>query len=237
MPRTAAAVESMTAALIIPALNEEAAIGSTLRAVPRELFHTILVVDNGSTDATAQAAEAAGAQVVREPRRGYGAACLAGIAALPAEVDAVVFMDADGSDLPSEAARLLGPIEADEADLVLGSRELGEAEAGALGPHQRFGNRLAAALMRLLLGHRYTDLGPFRAIRRSSLDALEMRDRDYGWTIEMQIKAVRRGLRIQEIPVVYRRRRGGRSKVSGNLWGSVAAGCKILWTVARRSFA
>ncbi len=227
----------MEAALIIPALDEEEAIGETLRAVPAGLFETILVVDNGSRDATAQAAQAAGARVVREPRRGYGAACLAGIAALPLGTEAVVFMDADGSDAPAEARRLLAPIAAGEADLVLGSRELGEAEPGALSPHQRFGNRLATLLTRLLLGHRFSDLGPFRAIRAESLEALEMRDTDYGWTIEMQIKAVRRGLRILEIPVSYRRRQAGRSKVSGNLWGSFSAGCKILWTVARRGLA
>lgn len=227
----------MHAALIIPALNEEAAIGATLREIPRNLYRAILVIDNGSSDGTAEAALKAGVQVVREPRRGYGAACLAGIAALPPEADVVVFMDADGSDVPAEAATLIAPIEAGTADMVLGSRELGEAEPGALEPHQRLGNRIAVTLMRVLLGRRYTDLGPFRAIRRSSLEALDMRDRDYGWTIEMQIKAVRRGLRIQEIPVTYRRRRAGSSKVSGNLWGSLAAGCKILWTVARRGLA
>ena len=227
----------MHAALIIPALNEEAAIGATLREIPRNLYRAILVIDNGSSDGTAEAALKAGVQVVREPRRGYGAACLAGIAALPPEADVVVFMDADGSDVPAEAASLIAPIEAGTADMVLGSRELGEAEPGALEPHQRLGNRIAVTLMRLLLGRRYTDLGPFRAIRRSSLEALDMRDRDYGWTIEMQIKAVRRGLRIQEVPVTYRRRRAGSSKVSGNLWGSLAAGCKILWTVARRGLA
>ena len=227
----------MKAALIIPALNEEAAIGATLQEVPPGLFETVIVVDNGSTDDTAQAAQAAGAQLVREPRRGYGAACLAGIAALPHDVQAVVFMDADGSDVPADAARLLAPIQADQADFVLGSRERGESEPGALEAHQRFGNRLAVGLIRLLVGHRYTDLGPFRAIRRSSLESLHMQDRDYGWTIEMQIKAVRQRLRIQEIPVAYRRRRAGRSKISGNLWGSFAAGCKILWTVARLSLA
>jgi glycosyltransferase involved in cell wall biosynthesis len=237
MPRIAAAVDRMNAALIIPALNEEASIGATLYEIPRELFQTILVVDNGSRDGTMEAAKAAGARVIREPRRGYGAACLAGIAALPREIDVIVFMDADGSDVPSEARRLLMPIAAGEADLVLGSREMGESESGALEPHQRLGNRLAVSLVALLLGRRFTDIGPFRAIRRSSLEALQMRDRDYGWTIEMQIKAVRRKLRILEVPVSYRRRRAGRSKVSGNLWGSVAAGCKILWTVARQGLA
>jgi len=223
----------MRAALVIPALNEEASIGRTLDEIPAGLFDPVVVADNGSTDRTAEIAAGRGAQVVREPRRGYGAACLAAIAALPAEVEAVAFMDADGSDDPAQASRLLGPIAAGKADLVLGSRELGAAEAGALSPHQRFGNRLATGLMRLFFGHRYTDLGPFRAVRRTSLDALGMRDTNYGWTIEMQIKAVRRGLRIVEIPVDYRRRRAGESKVSGNFAGSVKAGLKILWSVAR----
>jgi glycosyltransferase involved in cell wall biosynthesis len=223
----------MHVALIIPALNEEAAIGATLREIPPDLYQTVIVADNGSNDGTIRAAQAAGAQVIREPRRGYGAACLAGIAALPPQVDVVVFMDADGSDVPAEARLLLAPIEAGQADLVLGSRELGAPEEGALEPHQRLGNRLAVVLVRLLVGLRYTDLGPFRAVRRASLEALQMRDRDYGWTIEMQIKAARRKLRVVEVPVSCRRRRGGRSKVSGSLWGSVAAGCKILWTVVR----
>jgi glycosyltransferase involved in cell wall biosynthesis len=195
------------------------------------------VVDNGSSDGTARAAEASGARVICEPRRGYGAACLAGIAALPPKIDVVVFMDADGSDVPADARRLLTPIAAGDADLVLGSREMGQAEPGAIGPHQRLGNRLAVSLVSLLLGRRFTDIGPFRAIRRTSLEALQMRDRDYGWTIEMQVKAVRHKLRVIEVPVAYRRRRAGRSKVSGNLWGSFAAGCKILWVVARQSLA
>lgn len=223
----------MRAALIIPALDEEAAIGATLDEIPAGLADPVIVVDNGSSDRTAKVAAAHGARVLSEPERGYGAACLTGIAALPDEVEAVVFMDADGSDNPAEAAKLLAPIEDGEADFVLGSRELGAAEAGALSPHQRFGNWLATFLMRCRVGHRYTDLGPFRAIRRSSLEALGMRDRNYGWTIEMQIKAARRGLRIQEFPVSYRRRRAGTSKVSGNFKGSVAAGAKILWSVAR----
>ena len=223
----------MTVALIIPALNEESSLRTVLGDLPEGLFDEAIVVDNGSTDATAQVAAEAGATVVSEPRRGYGSACLAGIAALPPAVDAVVFMDADGSDIPLEARQLLEPIVRDEADLVIGSRVLGRAEAGALSPHQRFGNRLAVGLVKLLYGRGYTDLGPFRAIRRSALERLGMRDRDFGWTIEMQIKALKEDLRIVERPVSYRRRRAGRSKVSGNLWGSVAAGVKILWTVAR----
>lgn len=227
----------MKAALIIPALDEERAIGAVLDAVPRDLFERIVVVDNGSRDRTADIARAHGAETVREDRRGYGAACLRGIAALPDDVEAVVFMDADGSDLPSDAAALLEPIERGEADLVVGSRELGSAEPGALSPHQRFGNRLAAGLVRLLFGKRYTDLGPFRAIRKTSLDRLGMSDLDYGWTVEMQIKALRRGLRVVERPVSYRRRAAGESKISGAWRGSIAAGAKILWTVARLRFA
>lgn len=227
----------MQAALIIPALDEEEAIGSTLAEIPRGLFRIVIVADNGSTDATAEVAESHGALVVREPARGYGAACLKALAALPAEIEAVVFMDADGSDVPFEAERLLEPIVRGEADLVLGSRELGEAEDGSLTPHQRFGNRLTVLLVSLLFGKRYTDLGPFRAVRRSSLEELGMKDRDYGWTIEMQIKAIRRGLRVIETPVRCRRRRGGASKVSGSVRGSLAAGVKILWTVARLSLA
>ncbi len=233
----AAEPEPMKTALIIPALDEEEAIGGALDAVPAGLFETIVVVDNGSRDSTAEVARAHGATVVSEPRRGYGAACLRGIAALPDSIEAVAFMDADGSDDPAEARALLEPLERGEADLVIGSRELGEAEAGALTPQQRFGNRLTVTLVRWLFGARYTDLGPFRAIRRESLETLEMRDRDYGWTIEMQIKAARRGLRVVEVPVSYRRRAAGRSKVSGSLWGGMAAGVKILWTVARLSVA
>ena len=223
----------MRVALIMPALNEEGALRGVLTGLPPGLFAEVIVVDNGSTDHTAQVATEAGATVVREPRRGYGSACLAGIAALSPEVETVVFMDADGSDAPAEARALIEPIESGEADLVIGSRVLGHAEDGALSPHQRLGNRLTVALVKLLYGRRYTDLGPFRAIRRSALDRLGMLDRDFGWTIEMQIKALQRGLRVVERPVSYRRRRAGSSKVSGTLWGSVAAGAKILWTVAR----
>lgn len=226
----------MNTALIIPALNEEKAVGHVVRELPRGVYSTVIVVDNGSTDGTADVARNAGATVVVESRRGYGFACLAGIAAIPESTELVVFMDADGSDLSHEAARLIEPILDEKADLVIGSRELGDAEAGSLSPHQRFGNRLAVWLVSLFYGHRYTDMGPFRAIRRSSLDALGMRDTNFGWTMEMQIKAVQRGLRIAEVPVTYRRRIAGQSKISGNVWGSIAAGVKILWTVARYTF-
>lgn len=219
-------------ALIIPALDEEEAIGVTLSRVPRGLYRVILVADNGSRDRTAEIARSHGATVVREPERGYGAACLRAIAALPPDIDIVVFMDADSSDNPAEAASLIEPIAEGRADLVIGSRELGQAEPGALQPHQRFGNWLATFLIRLLYGFRYTDLGPFRAIRRQDLDRLGMRDRNYGWTIEMQVRALKRRLRVEEVPVSYARRIGV-SKVSGNLGASVRAGIKILWTVFR----
>jgi len=220
------------AALIIPALDEEPAIGRTLDQVPAAVYRAVIVADNGSRDRTAEIARERGASVVTETERGYGAACLRAITALPEGIEAVVFMDADSSDDPSEAAKLLEPIYQGRADLVIGSRTLGHAERGALEPHQILGNRLATGLIRILFGYRYTDLGPFRAIRADSLRRLEMCDRNYGWTIEMQIKALRKGLRVMEVPVSYRRR-VGTSKISGNLRASVAAGVKIIWTVFR----
>lgn len=225
----------MQAALVIPALNEQDSIQTTLRSLPPGVFERVIVADNGSSDQTARRAAEAGAIVVREPQRGYGAACLAGIAALPDSIEAVVFMDADGSDDPADLPLLLGPIERDEADMVIGWRDPAKAEPGAVTPQQRFGNWLAVFLIHRLHGHCYSDLGPFRAIRRVSLDRIGMRDRNYGWTIEMQIKALRHRLRVAEAPVRCRRRRAGRSKVGGSLWGGFAAGCKILWTVARLS--
>jgi glycosyltransferase involved in cell wall biosynthesis len=198
----------------------------------------VVVVDNGSRDGTAQVARAAGAEVVAEPRRGYGAACLAGLAHLGAQPpDAVVFLDGDGSDDAGDLPSLLAPLAAGTADLVLGSRTAGTREPGALSPQQRFGNALATGLIHVLWRRRFTDLGPFRAIGYPALVALGMRDRDYGWTVEMQIKALRRGLRIVEVPVRYRRRRGGRSKVSRTLRGTVGAGWKILATIARYGLA
>ena len=194
------------------------------------------MVDNGSTDRTAEVAREHGANVVREDQRGYGAACLRGIAEVAAlgaaDPDILVFLDGDHSDHPDELPEVVAPILAGEAHLVIGSRALGRAERGALTPQQVHGNRLACWLMRVILRHRYTDLGPFRAIRWDALQALEMRDRDYGWTVEMQMKAVRRGLRVAEVPVSYRRRIG-RSKISGTVRGTIMAGCKIITTILR----
>lgn len=221
----------LSAALIIPALNEEPVIAATLRAIPPGVFRLVIVADNGSTDRTAEVARACAATVVIEPERGYGAACLRALAALPPDIGAVVFLQADLSEDPSEATALLGPIERDEADLVLGSRLLGRAEKGALLPHQAFGNWLATTLIRLLYGHRYTDLCGFRAIRRDALERLRMQDRNYGWTVEMQVRALEQGLRVVEVPVSYRKRAAGVNKVSGNLRASLRAGWIILKTV------
>ncbi len=222
----------MRACAIIPALNEEASIGLVLRDLPDALVPRVFVVDNGSRDRTAAVAEAAGAIVVREPRRGYGSACLAGIAALPADCDVVVFLDADYSDHPDEVSRLLAPIERGEADFVVGSRMRGVAEPGALLPQARFGNQLACFLMRLLFRFRYSDLGPFRAITREALTRIGMVDTNFGWTVEMQLKALHQRLRIVEVPVSYRRRKGV-SKITGTVSGTLRASWKILWTIFR----
>ncbi|HVP38915.1 MAG TPA: glycosyltransferase family 2 protein [Candidatus Saccharimonadales bacterium] len=221
-------------AVLIPALNEAGSIAQVVAGLPAGRVREVLVVDNGSTDGTAAAARAAGATVLSEPRRGYGRACWTGIGHLargPAAPDILAFLDADLSDDPAELPRLLEPLEAGRADLVIGSRVLGGAEPGSLAPAQRFGNSLATFLIRLLYGRRYTDLGPFRAIRFPALLALGMRDRGFGWTVEMQALAVRAGLRVAEVPVRCRRRRAGRSKVSGTLGGTFHAGRVILWTI------
>ena len=230
-------VDSMKSVLIIPALDEEESLGELLDEVPRDVYSKIFVVDNGSSDRTAEVAAGHGATVLSEPRRGYGNACLRAMAELPEETEIVVFMDGDGSDDPSETHLLIEPIVTGEADFVLGSRELGQPEPGSLSRHQRWGNRLVTFLIRVFYGGRYTDLGPFRAIRATSLRGLGMRDPNYGWTIEMQMKALRDGLRVQEAPVRYRRRRRGASKVSGSAAGSARAGAKILWTFFRLVFA
>ncbi len=223
----------LLAALIIPALNEEPVIGATLHAIPAGVFRLVVVADNGSTDRTAEIARKAGALVVVEPERGYGATCLTALAALPVDIDTLVFLQADLSEDPTEVPALLDPLERDEADLVLGSRVLGLAEDGALLPHQAFGNWLATRLIHLLYGHRYTDLCAFRAIRRDALERLHLRDRNYGWTVEMQVRALEEGLRVVEVPVSYRKRVAGVNKVSGNLSASLRAGWVILTTVLR----
>ena len=216
--------------LIIPALNEEKSIGAVLRDIPRAWVDEVIVVDNDSMDGTAAIAREAGAKVVHQPLRGYGAACLKGLAAVQPDSEIIVFLDADYSDFPEEIRILVRPLFDGSMDLAIGTRTLYPAARVALSPQQRWGNRLATTLVRLLFGHRYTDLGPFRAIRRDALDRLGMSDTNYGWTIEMQIKAIKNGLRIVEIPVRYRVRIGG-SKISGTVKGTVLAGSKIIYTI------
>lgn len=221
-------------AVVIPARNEADNIAQVLADIPEG--PRIVVVDNGSQDATAARARAAGADVVAEPIAGYGRACLAGIAALAdAPPDIVVFLDADYSDDPTQMPALTAPILAGAADLVIGSRRLGHCAPGAMTPVQRFGNWLAPTLIRLIWGASFTDLGPFRAIRYDALRALDMRDQDFGWTVEMQVKAAQRSLRCVETAVDYRRRLTGRSQISGTLRGAARAGFKILWVILRAS--
>jgi glycosyltransferase involved in cell wall biosynthesis len=222
----------MRVGVVVPAFNEAGSIARVLAAIPRHLVDTIVVVDNASTDGTAEIARQGGAQVVREERRGYGYACAAGVAALGA-MDVIVQLDADYSDDPAELPLLLAPLIADQADFVLGSRVLGHREPGALLPHQRFGNWLTARIMRRLYGVYVTDLGPFRAIRKPVLDTLALAERTYGWSVEMMVKAARGGYRLLEVPVSYRPRYAGQSKVSGTIAGSVKAGVVIIGTSMR----
>ncbi len=217
--------------VVIPALDEESSIGRVVRSIPRDLVRTIVVADNGSRDRTADEARAAGAQVVNASRRGYGSACLAGIAALPPDGDVIVFLDADGSDDLSALESLLQPIAEGRADFVVGSR-VGEGREELTGV-QRAGNVIAAAWLRRRYGMNATDLGPFRAIRRDALDRLRMADPDYGWTVEMQIKAARLKLRYAEVKVRTLPRRGGRSKVSGTWRGVIGASWKIIGLLVR----
>jgi len=255
MPKTdsATAATTVTAAapvtvdVVIPALDEERSLPLVLADLAPflaagadgapPLLRRVVVADNGSADGTARVAREGGATVVDAARRGYGSACLAALARLRADgpPEVVVFLDADYSDHPDELPRVVAPILAGDADVVIGSRVLGEREPGALLPQARMGNLVACGLIRLLYGHRFTDLGPFRAAAWGALETLSMGDPDFGWTAELQVKALRRGLRVVEVPVSYRRRVGV-SKITGTLSGTLRAGYKILWTVLRHAF-
>ena len=219
--------------VVIPALNEEATIADVVRAVPPELAAEVIVVDNGSDDRTAERARLAGARVVAEPRRGYGRACQAGVRALDPACGIVVFLDGDGSDCPELMNELIRPIAQGDYDFVIGSRTRGRREKGSMSFQQIFAGRVAGWLLRLLYGARYTDMCPFRAIRRAALDDLGMREETYGWNLEMQMRAARAGLRILELPVEHRCRAGGESKVSGTLRGTLLAGTRIVATLIR----
>jgi len=228
--------------VIIPMLNEEKSIALVLKDLPA--VRQVIVVDNGSTDDGPSIAREAGAIVISEPRRGYGQACLAGITEVDRELKSlaetiddpiVAFLDGDYSDHPDELPHLLRPLAEDKADFVIGSRAAGVREQGAMHPQAIFGNWLACSLMRLFWGARFTDLGPFRVIRYETLKELGMQDRDFGWTIEMQIKAAEKQIRFVEIPVSYRRRVGV-SKISGTVSGTIKAGYKILYTIFRYRF-
>lgn len=219
-------------ALIIPTLDEEEAIGGVIAEVPRDAVDAILVVDSASTDRTVERAKAAGARVISVSQRGYGRACRAGVDAA-GDYAIVVFLDGDGSDCPELIPTLIEPIVEGRYDFVIGSRTRGLREPGSMTPHQLLAGRLLGAAMRLLYGVGYTDMGPFRAIRRDALLALGMREETYGWNLEMQMRAARRGLRILERPVAHRRRAGGQSKVSGNLRGTLRASWRILAAFVR----
>jgi len=224
-------------AVIIPAFNEENSIGKVIAEIPKGIAEEIIVVDNNSSDSTEQAARIAGATVIYQPAQGYGNACLKGISYIEAKPlnlrpDIVVFLDADYSDYPEEMTQLVQPIMNSSYDLVIGSRAMGVRQKGAMLPQQRFGNWLATRLIRLFYGTKFTDLGPFRAIRFDKLLQLGMRDKTYGWTVEMQIKAVKRKLAITEIPVRYRKRMGS-SKITGTVKGTLGAGYKIITTIMK----
>jgi glycosyltransferase involved in cell wall biosynthesis len=220
--------------VIIPAFNEQNAVCNVISEIPKHLVSEVIVVNNGSTDDTVKQAQLCGARVLDEPRKGYGFACLKGMEYLKenyaSSKDIVVFLDADYSDYPEEMIKLVEPIETNMADLVIGSRALGKKEGGSMTPQQIFGNWLATTLLNFFYKVKFTDLGPFRAIRFDHLMNIGMADTTYGWTVEMQLKAAKAGLRCTEVPVNYRRRIG-KSKVSGTVKGTIMAGYKILWTI------
>jgi len=219
--------------VIIPAFNEQNAVGLVIDEIPKKLISEIIVVDNGSTDDTYEQAKSRGATVLKEPNRGYGNACLKGmhhIASSNTNPDIVVFLDGDHSDYPDQMKDLVQPILDDQADMVIGSRALGQKEKGSMTFQQVFGNWLATKLIKTFYGVKYTDLGPFRAIRYESLLTIGMQDRTYGWTVEMQLKAAKLNLRTVDVPVNYRQRIGV-SKVSGTVKGTIGAGYKIIYTI------
>ena len=227
--------------VLIPAWNEEEALPLVIADIPKSWVRHIIICDNGSTDSSAAVAKAAGAIVVTENKRGYGSACLAGmryLRDLPAseQPDMVVFLDGDYADYPVDLAEVAGPIIDNDMDMVIGSRRLGNLAPGAMTIPQRFGNWLAPLMIRVLFGYSFTDLGPFRAIRWKSLLALDMKDPNYGWTVEMQVKAAKHQMRCTEVPVRYRKRAAGKSKVSGTIKGSVLAGWKIITTILKEKF-
>jgi len=219
--------------VVLPCLDEEEAIGALVEEILKTGVDEVIVVDNGSTDRTAQVARAAGARVVSEPQRGYGRACAAGIAALPLDTGIVCFLDGDGSDVPAFIPSIVGLIAQGQADFVMGSRLTGQREAGSMTPQQLVAGRIAGVLIRLMYGVSFTDMSPFRAMRPNQLAALGMTEETYGWNLEMQMRACAAGLRIIELPVDHRRRRGGVSKVSGNLVAGLRAAFKIATTFLR----
>ncbi len=223
----------MRVSVIIPALNEEETIADVVRDVPPATANEVIVVDNGSEDSTSARASEAGAHVIPESRRGYGRACAAGVQALSPDCEIVVFLDGDGSDCPELMDRLVEPISEGKYDFVIGSRTRGRREGGSLNLQQILAGRAAGLFVRALYGVRYTDMCPFRAIRREALESLGMREQTYGWNLEMQMRSARAGLRILEVPVNHRRRAGGQPKVSGTLRGTFRAGARILATLAR----
>jgi glycosyltransferase involved in cell wall biosynthesis len=226
MPQSAGGV-----AVVIPTFNEAAAIGGVIAALPRDIVDRVIVADGGSGDGTAEVARSAGARVL-DVGTGYGRACLAGAEAAN-EADIIVFMDGDGADDPAFIADMVAAIRSGAYDFVIGSRARGERQAGSMGSHQLLIGRIVGALIRLRYGVRYTDMCAYRAIRRGTLLALGMRDRTYGWNLEMQMRVARAGLRVLELPVAYRRRAGGESKVAGSLRGTLRAGSRIVATFAR----
>jgi len=221
--------------VIIAALNEEAAITKVIHAVPRDVADEIVVVDNGSKDRTAEVALGAGARVVKEPIPGYGRAFRAGLRSISPECEIVVFLDGDGSDCPEMMDQLVNPIIGGTADFVIGSRTRGSREPGSMNFHQVIAGYMIGFILQMLYGVHSTDMGPFRAIRRDTLDRLNLREETYGWPLEMQMRAARAGVRTMEVPVDYRRRAGGHSKIAGTVRGSVLAATRILVTLVRIS--